>query len=113
MGITFKENCPDIRNSKVADLVVELQNWGVEVVVSDPWADAEEVFHEYGIRLGAIDEANPVDALIVAVGHNEFRREHPSELRAFCRGDKPVLGDLKALFDRHAAVAAGFTVFRL
>lgn len=112
-GITFKENCPDIRNSKVADLVVELQNWGVKVVVSDPWADAEEVFHEYGIRLGAIDEAHPVDALIVAVGHNEFRREHPLELRAFCRGDKPVLGDLKALFDRHAAAAAGFTVFRL
>ena len=112
-GITFKENCPDIRNSKVADLVVELQNWGVKVVVSDPWADAEEVFHEYGIRLGTIDEAHPVDALIVAVGHNEFRREHPSELRAFCRGDKPVLGDLKALFDRHAATAAGFTVFRL
>lgn len=80
-GITFKENCPDIRNSKVADLVVELQNWGVKVVVSDPWADAEEVFHEYGIRLGTIDEAHPVDALIVAVGHNEFRREHPSELR--------------------------------
>lgn len=112
-GITFKENCPDIRNSKVADLVVELQNWGVKVVVSDPWADAEEVFHEYGIRLGSIDEMHPVDALIVAVGHNEFRREHPSELRAFCRGDKPVLGDLKALFDRHAAAAAGFTVFRL
>ena len=113
MGITFKENCPDIRNSKVADLVVELQNWGVKVVVSDPWADAEEVLHEYGIRLGTIDEAHPVDALIVAVGHNEFRREHPSELRAFCRGDKPVLGDLKALFDRHAAAAVGFTVFRL
>lgn len=112
-GITFKENCPDIRNSKVADLVVELQNWGCKVVVSDPWADAEEVFHEYGIRLGAIDEMHQVDALIVAVGHNEFRREHPSELRAFCRGDKPVLGDLKALFDRHAAAAAGFTVFRL
>lgn len=112
-GITFKENCPDIRNSKVADLVVELQNWGVKVVVSDPWADAEEVFHEYGIRLGTIDEAHPVDALIVAVGHNEFRREYPSELRAFCRGDTPVLGDLKALFDRHAAAAAGFTVFRL
>ena len=112
-GITFKENCPDIRNSKVADLVHELEGWGVTVVVSDPWADAEEVFHEYGIRLGTIDPANPVDSLIVAVGHNEFRRENPAELRAFCRGDKPVLGDLKALFDRHAAAAAGFTVFRL
>lgn len=112
-GITFKENCPDIRNSKIADLVKELENWGAKVVVADPWANAEEVQHEYGIRLGAIDTANPVDALIVAVGHNEFRREDPAELRAVCRGDKPVLGDLKALFDRHAAADAGFTVFRL
>lgn len=112
-GITFKENCPDIRNSKVADLVRELEGWGVTVVVTDPWADADEVFHEYGIRLGVIDTENPVDALIVAVGHNEFRRENSSELRDFCRGDKPVLGDLKALFDRHAAETAGFTVFRL
>lgn len=111
-GITFKENCPDIRNSKVADLVHELENWGVTVVVADPWADADEVLHEYGIRLGTIDADHTVDALIVAVGHNEFRRECPSELRAFCRGAKPVLGDLKALFDRHAAAAAGFTVFR-
>lgn len=112
-GITFKENCPDVRNSKVADLVTELESWGVKVIVTDPWADADEVAHEYGIQLGVIDPAHPVDALIVAVSHNEFRRECPSELRAFCRGDKPVLGDLKCLFDRHAATAAGFTVFRL
>lgn len=112
-GITFKENCPDIRNSKVADLVQELQGWGVSVVVTDPWADPDEVFHEYGIRLGRIDATNPVDALIVAVGHSEFRCEDPAQLREFCRGERPVLGDLKALFDRHAAAAAGFTVFRL
>jgi len=112
-GITFKEDCPDIRNSKVADLVRELEGWGVKVVVADPWADADEVFHQYGIRLGTIDRSNPVDALIIAVGHDEFRCKNPQELRAFCRGTKPVLGDLKALFDRHAAAAAGFTVFRL
>jgi len=112
-GITFKENCPDIRNSKVADLVAELENWGVKVVVSDPWADADEVEHEYGIRLGSIDPARPVDALVVAVGHNEFRQERLSELRLLCRGENPVLADLKCLFDRHAAAAVGFTVFRL
>lgn len=111
-GITFKENCPDIRNSKVADLVRELEAWGVTVVVSDPWADAAEVEHEYGIRLGTIDSERPVDALIVAVGHSEFRRENVAELRSVCRGDKPVLADLKCLFDRHAAKSAGFTVFR-
>jgi|RifCSPhighO2_12_1023870.scaffolds.fasta_scaffold46389_2 UDP-N-acetyl-D-galactosamine dehydrogenase len=112
-GITFKENCPDIRNSKIADLVCELQAWGVTVVVSDPWADAIEVEHEYGIRLGTIDADHPVDSLIVAVGHSEFRLEDVAELRLICRGEKPVLADLKCLFDRHAAKAAGFTVFRL
>lgn len=112
-GITFKENCPDIRNSKIVDLVRELEAWGLKVVVSDPWADPVDVFHEYGIRLGVIDEANPVDSLIVAVGHQEFRQENVSELRVFCAGEKPVLADLKCLFDRHAAAQAGFTVFRL
>ncbi len=113
LGITFKENCPDIRNSKVADLVQELQNWGVRVVVSDPWAVADEVAHEYGIQLGTIDAAHPVDSLVVAVGHNEFRDEDLAVLRSLCQGEKPVLADLKCLFDRHAAIAAGFTVFRL
>lgn len=112
-GITFKENCPDIRNSKVADLVGELEAWGVKVVVADPWADPGEVAHEYGIQLGTINSERQVDALVVAVGHQEFRREHVSDLRALCRGKTPVLGDLKCLFDRHAAADAGFTVFRL
>lgn len=112
-GITFKENCPDIRNSKVADLVREFENWGVRVVVDDPWANPDEVLHEYGIQLGKINAEHPVDALIVAVGHNEFRKEDIQDLRSLCRGDKPVLGDLKSLYDRHAAAAAGFTVFRL
>lgn len=113
LGVTFKENCPDIRNSKIADLVRELEIWGVKVIVSDPWADPEEVAHEYGIRLGSIDAEHPVDSLIVAVGHNEFKHEEILDLRTLCRGDKPVLADLKCLYDRHAAVAAGFTVFRL
>ena len=112
-GITFKENCPDIRNSKVVDLIRELEEWGIRVVVSDPWADREEVAHEYGIELGTIDATNPVDALIVAVGHTEFRQGDVSGLRDLCRGEKPVLADLKCLFDRHAATDAGFTVFRL
>ncbi|MBB2777121.1 UNVERIFIED_ORG: UDP-N-acetyl-D-galactosamine dehydrogenase [Comamonas terrigena] len=113
LGVTFKENCPDIRNSKVVDMVREFESWGAEVVVADAWASAEEVEHEYGLKLGVIDAAHPVDALVVAVGHNEYRHAQPEELRALCRGDKPVLADVKSLFDRHAAAAAGFTVFRL
>ncbi len=113
MGITFKENCPDIRNSKVVDMVREFQGWGVEVVVADPWADAKEIEHEYGLQLSVIDAAHPVDALVVAVGHNEYRHATLDELRVLCRGEKPVLADVKSLFDRHAAALAGFTVFRL
>ncbi|MCM8594221.1 nucleotide sugar dehydrogenase [Accumulibacter sp.] len=112
-GVTFKENCPDIRNSKVADLVRELERWGVRVIVADPWADADEVAHEYGITLGSIDREHPVDSLVVAVGHDEFKQLGLPEIRLLCHGNNPVLADLKALFDRHAASAAGFTVFRL
>lgn len=113
MGITFKENCPDIRNSKVADLVKELQGWGVTVVVSDPWADAAEVKHEYGIELAQIDEQNRVDSLVIAVGHKEFRSLTPETLKRYCNSaHQPVLGDLKSLYDRDAMGAVGFTVFR-
>ena len=113
MGITFKENCPDIRNSKVADLVKELENWGAKVVVTDPWANSEEVKHEYGISLGVIDESNKVDSLVVAVGHGEFRSISPRQLKNLCQLEKPVLADIKALYNRHDAAEAGFTVFRL
>ena len=113
LGITFKENCPDIRNSKVTDLVRELEAWGVSVVVTDPWANADEVMHEYGISLGSVTVDKPVDALVVSVGHQEFRNHSLKGLKALCRTDSPVLADLKALYDRHEAVAEGFTVFRL
>lgn len=113
MGITFKENCPDIRNSKVADLIKEFQAWGAGVVVADPWADAEEVKHEYGVELGTIDANNPVDSLVVAVGHHEFRYLTAQQLRSFVRTEKPVLADVKSLYERDAVTAAGFTVFRL
>jgi len=113
LGVTFKENCPDIRNSKVVDMVREFQAWGVDVVVADPWASAEEVHHEYGLALGVIDAAHSVDALVVAVGHNQYRHARLEDLRALCRGSKPVLADVKSLYDRHAAAATGFTVFRL
>jgi UDP-N-acetyl-D-galactosamine dehydrogenase len=113
MGITFKENCPDIRNSKVIDLIRELENWNVKIIVSDPWADPEEVKSEYGIDLGVIDEDNQVDSLIVAVGHQEFRTLSPEALKSSCRTSAPVLGDVKGLYDRHQAANAGWSVFRL
>ena len=113
MGITFKENCPDIRNSKVADLVRELQTWGVTVIVNDPWADPEDVLHDYNIELRPIDENNKVDSLVVAVGHGQYRTLSPSQLMACChRQHVPVIADIKSLYDRHALANEGFTVFR-
>lgn len=113
MGITFKENCPDIRNSKIIDLIRELEQWNVKVVVSDPWADPLEVKEEYGIDLGVIDASNPVNSLIVAVGHKQYRDFDAEELSSYCSWDKsPVLGDLKSLYSRHELANAGFDVFR-
>jgi UDP-N-acetyl-D-galactosamine dehydrogenase len=114
MGVTFKENCPDIRNSKVIDLIRELEAWNVRVAVSDPWADATEVEQEYGITLVDLNASQPVDSLIVAVGHREFRSLTPQTLRSFCKSDhQPVIGDLKSLYDRYALDGVGFNVFRL
>jgi UDP-N-acetyl-D-galactosamine dehydrogenase len=112
MGITFKEDCPDIRNSKVVDLIKEFEAWGVTVVVADPYADADEVMHEYGVKLGTMDDLNEVDALIVAVGHKAYRKMGLGGLVKMLRSDKPVLGDLKALYDRYEAEKLGLTVFR-
>ncbi len=113
LGITFKENCPDIRNSKVVDMVREFEAWGASVVVADPWADAQEVHDKYGLTLGQISPQHPVDALVVAVGHREYRTTTAAELRQFCQGNQPVLTDVKSLYNRQATAQQGFTVFRL
>jgi UDP-N-acetyl-D-galactosamine dehydrogenase len=113
LGVTFKENCPDIRNSKVFDLITELEGWGIEVVAQDPWADPAEVRHEYGVTLAQDPKEGAFDALVVAVGHEEYRGLAPKMLRGLCNADSmPVLGDLKALFNREACLNVGFDVFR-
>lgn len=113
LGITFKENCPDIRNSKVADLIKEFKSWNIEVAVCDPWADVKEVKHEYGITLGQVNAENPVDSLVVAVGHEEFRALSAEDLRQYVRVQKPVIADVKSIYDREELREYGFTVFRL
>lgn len=113
LGMTFKENCPDTRNSKVIDLIRELQDHGTTVVVVDPHADAAEVQHEYGIALARLEDEAPFDALVVAVAHREYRALGVSELKALVRGTQPVLADVKALYDRQGLADAGFHVFRL
>ncbi len=113
LGITFKENCPDTRNSKVVDLVHELSSWNVEVLVSDPWADDLEVLHNHQIKLVSIEMLKDLDALVVAVGHNEFRALEPSQLLRLCKKKSPILIDIKSIYNRKEIEALGFILFRL
>lgn len=111
-GITFKENCPDIRNSKVAELVFELKNWNVNVIVIDPWANPLEVQEEYGFGLTEMDDLDEVDSMVVAVGHQQFRSLSMVKLKSHCRTDNPVLADIKAIYDKKSVLESGFTLFR-
>lgn len=88
MGITFKENCPDVRNTRVIDLISELQTYGSQVEIYDPWADIEAVADEYGISItNEIPDGGQYDAVVVAVAHKEFREMSPAEIHAL---GKPV-----------------------
>jgi UDP-N-acetyl-D-galactosamine dehydrogenase len=97
MGLSFKENCPDIRNTRVVDIVSELQDYNCQVDVYDPWVAAEEAEHEYGITPITKPDRGVYDAIILAVAHSEFREMGPSAIRAL---GKPlnILYDLKYLF---------------
>ncbi|MBT9501001.1 MAG: nucleotide sugar dehydrogenase [Burkholderiaceae bacterium] len=112
LGLTFKENCGDLRNSKVIDIIKELQTYGVEVFVSDPQAEAEEALHEYGVRLLPWDDLPRADAIVAAVAHKEFGQLSLDDI-----GKKLVKGgafiDVKAAFDAPAILAAGFKLWRL
>ncbi|MBJ9028143.1 Vi polysaccharide biosynthesis UDP-N-acetylglucosamine C-6 dehydrogenase TviB [Citrobacter braakii] len=94
LGFTFKENCPDIRNTRVIDVVKELGNYSCNVDIFDPWVDAEEVEEEYGIIPVSEIKAASYDAIIVAVGHEQFKKMGSTDIRGFGK-DKHVLYDLK------------------
>ncbi len=113
-GLTFKENCPDTRNSKVMALIEELRSYGLEVVVEDPWVNQKLIHEEYpDLVLGLIDENNPVDALVVAVAHEQYCRRTPAEIRRVLRGERPVVADLKSLYNAEALANLGIAVWRL
>jgi UDP-N-acetyl-D-glucosamine/UDP-N-acetyl-D-galactosamine dehydrogenase len=113
LGITFKENCPDVRNSKVVDIVRELQSYGIEVLITDPHADVVDLKHDYGIELCEMNEQSQVDALIVAVAHSEFRQLSSEQLRSLTKGSQPVISDVKSIYQRAELEKSGFTVWRL
>ena len=113
LGFTFKDNCPDTRNTKVIDLIRELESWNLTVKVADPWADPVEVKKEYGLELVDVQSLEKLSAVIVAVGHKEFREMDISEFRKMCTGEGAVFGDLKSTYDMQSLGNAGFNVYRL
>jgi UDP-N-acetyl-D-galactosamine dehydrogenase len=101
MGLTFKENCPDLRNTKVVDIISELKEYKINVDVVDPWCSNEEAQHEYGLSL--IEQVKPdtYDAIILAVGHNEFKALGADKIHAYGK-EKHVLYDLKYILDKES-----------
>lgn len=102
LGLTFKENCPDLRNTRVVDVVEELRDYGVLVDVHDPCADAEEARAEYGLDLIGTPETGAYDGVVLAVAHDTFRATGPEELRRYSR-EGGVFCDLKSVFARGAS----------
>jgi len=112
LGLTFKENCPDLRNSKVIDIIRELEEYGVNVQVHDPLADPDEAFREYGIKLQQLENMRPAAALISAVAHETYKNWTSDELFPLLT-EKPVLIDVKGTFDPVALHDAGIRVWQL
>ena len=112
LGLTFKENCPDLRNSRVIDVINELRSYGVEVHVHDPVPDAGEAKHEYGITLETWEQLPKADAIVLAVSHKEFAARPLADYQAKLAANG-VLADVKAVFDPKAVKAAGIPFWRL
>lgn len=100
MGLTFKENCPDLRNSKVFDLINDLKEYQMKVDVYDPWCDPDEALNEYGVELVKELTTGSYDAIIVAVAHNKFRSLGVQFLRKLCN-ENHIIYDLKYLFQKY------------
>jgi UDP-N-acetyl-D-glucosamine/UDP-N-acetyl-D-galactosamine dehydrogenase len=112
LGLTFKENCPDLRNSRVIDVIRELESYGVEVIVHDPVVESKEAEHEYGVSLTDWDDIPRVEAIVAAVSHKEFAERPLSDFVGKLK-DGGVLADIKYQFDAAALKAQGISVWRL
>jgi len=112
LGLTFKEDCPDLRNSKVIDIIRELQDYGINVQVCDPLADVAEAAHEYALQLTPLEELRPAVAVVAAVAHKQYRQWSAEEMSRLM-GDNPVLIDVKGIYDHRVMTEAGIRVWRL
>lgn len=116
LGLTFKENCPDTRNSKVDDIIKELNTYGIEPVVVDPWANESDAMREYGVPLTKLEDAKDADCVIVAVAHNEFKTLSLKDIKAMFKESnekEKVLIDVKGLYKVSELKASGMRFWRL
>lgn len=113
LGFTFKENCPDTRNTRVIDIVRELNEYGIKPLVADPTADREEALKLYGIEFADVSEIRNMDAVVLAVAHESFSRFTPEEIDSFFGEGKKVLLDIKGLLNRKEFEDRGYSYWRL
>ncbi|MGA6926889.1 MAG: nucleotide sugar dehydrogenase, partial [Desulfosarcina sp.] len=113
LGITFKEDVPDLRNTRVTDIIAELEDYGITVLVHDPLADPDEAKTYYGVDLKALDQLQGVDALVVAVSHRPYREMGLARLAGLCGGRRAVVADVKSAFDPGEAANNGIHYWRL
>lgn len=114
LGLTFKENVADVRNTRVVDIVDELKEYGVELIVHDPYADPEEVQREFGITLADDEDVKDLDCVVLAVPHQAYLMRYTlSTLKNLYRSDKRVLVDIKSIFDQKESEAKGFRYWSL
>lgn len=116
LGLTFKENCPDTRNSKVDDIIKQMNKYGIDPVVVDPWASESDAMNEYGVKLTTLESVSGADCIIVAVAHNEFKEMGLEKVISLFRdvpADEKVLVDVKGLYDIKDLKLSGVRWWRL
>ena len=113
LGFTFKENCPDTRNTKIIDIVNELREYGIQPVITDPIADADEAKRLYGVEFSDMSAVHDMDAVILSVAHDSFKTLTMEDIDGFFGRGKKVLIDIKGMFDRKLFESAGYVYWRL
>ena len=113
LGFTFKENCPDTRNTRVIDIINELREYGIEPVVCDPCADSKEAERLYGIRLTTLEELKQMDAVIVTVAHKKFSKMAVKDFNFMYREGQRIMIDVKGIYDKKQFTDSGYNYWRL
>ena len=113
LGLSFKENVPDLRNTRVIDIINELKDYGVEVLANDPLADPEEAHQHYNIELVPLKDIKDIDAVVLAVAHRNYQEMGIGRIASLCRKGHPILLDIKAIFEPETAISTGINYWRL